>query len=307
MPSPEIPPSHRLIIFGCGYVGRALAQRARDAGWQVEALTRNPDKAAALRSALGVRVVLGDLAEDAWHGELDPVGASVVNCVSGGGGGEAGYARSYRDGMRSLVGWAAGAGVRTIVYTSSTSVYPDSNGDWIGDDAPTAATTPLNTLLLEAESILREAVANAAVPSATILRLAGIYGPGRHYLIDRVRRGVAELPGHGDTHLNLIHRDDAAAALLLAVEKASAGFHHYNLADGHPATKEAIVRWTAARLGVPAPAFNPDLVSARAARRALFDGRPPDRRIEAKGARQALGWSPMYPDFKTGYEAILGS
>jgi nucleoside-diphosphate-sugar epimerase len=220
-----MPEIRRLIILGCGYVGREVARRAGEAGWAVEALTRNPAKAARLRDELGLRVVEGDLAASSWHDALDPADATVVNCVSGGGGGEAGYARSYRDGMRSLVAWARQGPPRVVVYTGSTSVYPQTGGEWLDDDAPTAASTPLNALLLEAEAVLREAVTEGLLPAATVLRLAGLYGPGRHHLIEQVRAREAELPGFGDYHLNLLHRDDAAAAVLLAAERALAGFH----------------------------------------------------------------------------------
>lgn len=298
-------PARRLLIFGCGYLGRAVARTALEGGWQVEALTRNPVKADALRSELGLRVVEGELSSDGWHAQLDPAGATVVNCVSAGGGGEAGYARSYRDGMRSLIEWARGGAVRTLVYTGSTSVYPQTGGSWVDEASPTAGTTPFNTLLLETEALLRAAVASAIVPGARVLRLAGLYGPGRHHLIDQVHRGETELPGHGDYALNLIHRDDAAAAVLAVASAALPGFGIFNVADGNPATKAAIVQWTAARLGRPAPAFRPDRSPARPSRRTLFDGRPPDRRISANALRETLGWAPRYPDFRSGYGAIL--
>lgn len=78
------------MIFGCGYVGRALAQRLLQAGVRVGALTRNADKAAELK-ALGLQeVVVADLDSDAWHDALSGTYGAVVNCVSSAGGGACG-------------------------------------------------------------------------------------------------------------------------------------------------------------------------------------------------------------------------
>src|SRR4051794_36558855 len=117
-------PAKRLIIFGCGYVGSAVARRAVQAGWKVRALTRNPEKAAALRNQ-GIDVVVADLASQAWHATFAAGADFVLNAVSSGGAGLEGYRHSYVEGMRSLLSWIrAGAPVGTLVYTSSTSVYP---------------------------------------------------------------------------------------------------------------------------------------------------------------------------------------
>ena len=295
----------RLIILGCGYLGRAVAAKARQSGWKVTALTRNPETADVLRSSLGIEVHVGDLAKSTWHDALDPTNASVLNCVSGGGGGVDGYARSYREGMQSLVAWAQRGVPRTVVYTSSTSVYPDAGGDWVDEDGPNA-NSPRANILLEAEAVLERAVASGVLPSATVLRLAGIYGPGRHYLVDQVKAGSRVLPGGGDCFLNLIHRDDAADAIVKALEAGAAGFRRFNLSDGHPATKATIVAWTAKQLGLPVPSFDPEKRSERQLRRSSpFDAEPPNRRIANTRICDALSWQPVWTDFRAGYAELL--
>src|SRR5579885_1736488 len=91
----------RLVVFGAGYIGGELARQARNRGQEVTALTRNPAKAAAL-AALGIDAVAAELSRPDWHyavlSEVDFAG----NCVSAGGGGLAGYRRSYVDGMNSI-------------------------------------------------------------------------------------------------------------------------------------------------------------------------------------------------------------
>src|SRR4051812_48254527 len=127
----------KLIIFGAGYVGSALAREAVEGGLSVVALTRNREKAGAL-TAMGVQVVIADLGSSNWHSQIESQADYVVNCVSSGGGGVEGYRRSYLEGMQSVLAWAGRGksqtggspsdGIGTFVYTSSTSVYPQSEG-----------------------------------------------------------------------------------------------------------------------------------------------------------------------------------
>ncbi|MDQ5979325.1 MAG: hypothetical protein QG602_2299, partial [Verrucomicrobiota bacterium] len=114
------------MIFGCGYIGTAVARVALAAGATVEALTRNPEKAAALRAAGLSSVVVAELGSTEWHAQIAPAPDFVVNCVSSGGPDQ--YWQSYVVGMQSIVSWAAKAGpIGTMVYTSSTSVYPQGD------------------------------------------------------------------------------------------------------------------------------------------------------------------------------------
>lgn len=290
----------RLVIFGCGYVGEAVARRALAAGMMVEALTRNPRRASEL-AALGVRVVVDDLAADTWHERIAPGAPFALNCVSSGGGGLDGYRRSYVDGMKSVLAWARRMPVSTLVYTSSTSVYPQGDGQVVDESTPTAGVGETGAILLEAESLLR--TASGARRRWFVLRLAGIYGPGRHHLLDQVRAGAAELPGLGMHHLNLVHRDDIAAAVFAAFsspEERAGGI--YNVVDGAPATKAEVVAWLAARLGLPAPRFVGGKTSARRGFAA-----PPDRIVSNTQLKAELGWRACYPSFREGYAGILSA
>lgn len=299
----------RLILLGCGYLGRAVAESAVSRGWAVEALTRNPRTAAKLREELGIQVLESELASDAWHAAMDPQGAWIIDCVSSGGGGVSGYETSYRGGAESIVRWLRARGTAVgLIYTGSTSVYPQSGGESVNEDSPTGGTTPLNAVLLETEEIFRQAVAEGLLPRVAIVRLAGIYGPGRHYLIDRLRAGENEFAGRGDCFLNLIHRDDAANALAGLVGRwDGAGIEVFNCSDGQPALKEEVAQWTAVKLGAPAPVFHPGRASERLKRRLPAGGAVPHRRIEADKLRRATGWSPQYRDFREGYTGLLNT
>ena len=284
-----------LFIAGCGYVGASVARLGLDGGLRVTALTRNAERAEALRKA-GVEVVVADLASDAWHRELPAVPRWVVNCVSSGGGGVDGYRKSYVEGTASLARWMqARGGTDALLYTGSTSVYPQTEGERVDEASPVGAADERGALLLEAERLVR--AADGAARRRFILRLTGIYGPGRHHLLEQVRTG--EVSGGGEHRLNLIHRDDAAAAIVACLESPlGPGAHVFNAADDSPTPKAEVAGWLAQRLGVPPPRFTG---VAHPARRAIV----PDRVIVNVALRRETGWRPRFPTFREGYGSIL--
>ena len=282
-----------VFIVGCGYVGQAVALRLRARGRPVAALTRNPATAAALEAA-GIPTTIAELSGESWHSGVPGGITAVVNCVSAGGGGVEGYRRSYVQGMRSLLQWSRGRPeLRTVVYTGSTSVYPGSGGAALDETAPVGGGERAQ-LLLEAERLLLDEPAGFR---AFVLRLAGIYGPDRDHLARHVRAGAVS--GRPDVHLNLIHRDDAAAAIEVALQ-ASPGVPGgiFNLADEGAATRGEVVAWLAARWGLPPPVFTGEEGPRR-------EGPAPDRIIRSTRARDLLGWQPRYADFRAGYAAFV--
>lgn len=289
-----------VVIFGCGYVGTALATAALRAGATVTALTRNPDRAAGLRAAGLQTVIVGDLASPDWHAEI-PGADHVVNCVSSGGGGAAGYRHSYVAGMHSIGAWLekCGGARGVFVYTGSTSVYPADDGGWIDENAAIGGEEETTAALLEAERIVRGFSAGL-VPRRFLFRLAGIYGPGRHSLLTALRSGTGNLSG-ANHYLNLIHRDDAAAAVLAALlaDVPAGSCEVLNISDGAPAARQEVVAWLAQRIGCRVP----DQVGPpRSGRR----GRPGlNRKIASTRARDLLGWQPRHADYRSGYESIL--
>ncbi len=292
----------RLVIFGCGYVGTAVARAALAAGARVEALTRNPEKAIALRAMGLSQVVEAELAAPDWHGQVAGGPDLVVNCVSAGGGPD-GYRQSYVAGQRSILAWAAAGHdpVGTVVYTSSTSVYPQGEGAVVGESAPANGGTPNGQIIRESEILLQQAPASA-VSRHFVLRLAGIYGPGRHHLLDQLRMGTATLGGTGSHRLNLAHRDDIVAAILACLGAPAAVANEiFNVVDDAPATREDVVRWLAGQLSCSVPSFDGTTTIRRA-------GAPmPDRIISGVKIQRVLGWRPQYPDYRSGFDAILAA
>lgn len=290
----------RLVIFGCGYVGSAVAQAALAAGARVEALTRNSEKAVALRAVGLAKVVVADLASADWHGQIESAPDFVVNTVSSGGPEQ--YRQSYVGGMQSILAWAESgeSPVGTMVYTSSTSVYPQGGGVVVDETAEAPGATPNGAIIRESELLLENAPA-AARARWFVLRLAGIYGPGRHHLLDQLREGVATLNGSGSHRLNLAHRDDIVTAILACLHvPATVGSGIFNVADTAPAQRSEVVEWLAAQLKVSAPPFDGTATSRRA-------GAPmPDRIISSAKIQRELAWRPKYADYRAGFGEILG-
>lgn len=287
----------RLVVFGAGYVGGALALRAISEGWSVTALTRNVETAAGLR-ARGCQVVVARINEAGWWAapELAEEFQRVAVTVAAGGGGAEGYRQSYVEGLASVAGWAqkaaqCGQVPGHLIYTSSTSVYPQGGGVRVTEEHPVGGEAETTQALIEAERLAADWPG-----AATILRLAGIYGPGRTHLLEQVRRGEAS--GQPQAHLNLIHRDDILDACAAVWARGGQGAEIFNLADDGAATKGEVVAWLAERLGLPAPSYTGVPAGGR---RALT----PDRIIDAGRARCLLGWRPRHSTFREGYAELL--
>ena len=289
-----------VFIFGCGYVGTALAQYLISHGVRVGALTRNPKKAAMLRE-LGINEVIeAELDTRDWHSHISDRYLAVVNCVSSAGGGIDGYLKSYVNGQRSILEWAKSQSIMTYVYTSSTSVYPQDGGMVVDEEADTREAPPTGKVILESEQLLARA---DYLGRWFVLRLVGIYGPGRHYLLDQLRETNSEIPGSGEYALNMIHLEDivgAICATLRAEHSIESGI--FNIADDTPSTKVEVLTWLANELGLAAPIFNSTEVPEGLKHRG---GRVRDRLVSNAKARERLGWKPRYPSYREGYAGFL--
>jgi len=288
-----------VMIFGCGYVGTALAEALTTLGLRVGALTRNAERAAALRKSGLAEVIEADLDGTDWQRKLSGRYDAVVNCVSSAGGGIDGYRKSYVEGQKRIIEWAETQKLRSYVYTSSTSVYPQDGGVEVDEGADTSEAGSTGQVLLESERLIES---NAdRFDSWAVLRLAGIYGPGRHFLLNQLKDGDGVIPGRGDYHMNMIHRDDIVTAMLATLRSGSpSGI--YNICDDQPTTKEAVLLYLAQQLDLPLPRFDPEDVSPRLKRRG---GRMPDRLILNQKAKAELGWQPGYPTYREGYATLL--
>jgi len=278
----------RVLIAGCGYVGGILGQMLVADGHQVWGLRRG---AAGLPE--GIRPVRGDLTRAETLGGL-PEGIDFAFFTAGA---KSRYERAYRstylDGIGNLLRALGEQGERPrrVFFTSSTSVYAQKRGEWVDEESVTAPTRFSGDILLLSERLLL-----ASSFPATVLRLGGIYGPGRTSLIERVRGGTA-LRRPGPPHYtNRIHRYDAAGALRHLMTRASEPENLYLGVDGEPADESEVLCWLADRLGRPYP---PEGETSSAARRGTGSKRCRNARLLATGYRF------RYPSYRGGYEALL--
>ncbi|PVZ15311.1 MULTISPECIES: SDR family oxidoreductase [unclassified Pseudomonas] len=279
--------SPTVLLVGCGDVGGRLAQALLAAGWLVHGLRRDTTRLPA-----GVVPVPADLASPAmpaaWpEGPLD----YVVYCVAASQHDEAGYRQAYVEGLRHTLSWLVQAGQqpRRFVFVSSSGVYAQAAGEWVDEQSPTEPSGYSGKIMLEAE-----ALAHTGTAPATVVRLSGIYGPGRARLLNQVRQGfaVSEMP---PVYANRIHADDAAgliAFLLQADAQGKAVEDCYLGVDDAPVALAEVVAWLRQRMGVTHTSGEQSI------------RRTGSKRCSNARAR-ALGWVPRYRSYQDGYAELL--
>lgn len=282
MPTPQV------LIVGCGYLGTALGLRLAAVGYEVWGLRRQPEGLPP-----SIHPVAADLAQPETLRDL-PRGMDLVFYTAGSTARtEAAYHAAYVEGMHVLLEalQRQRQRPRRIFLTSSTGVYAQTHGEWVDETSPTEPTHFAGRCLLEGERVLHD----GPFP-ATVLRLAGIYGPGRTRLIDSVRQGTAVTPSGENVYLNLIHRDDCVGALYRLMRLAYPAPLYLGV-DHHPVEQGALLRWVAAQLGMPPPPFETTPGHLRQARRS--NKRCRNQRLVA------AGYAFRHRSFRSGYAALL--
>lgn len=178
-------------------------------------------------------------------------------------------------------------GGKWLGYLSSTGVYGDANGAWVDETAPTGTGRRTARAAADAAWLARD---------AHVVRLPGIYGPGRSPL-ERVAKGRAHRVGLPDQVFSRVHVDDIVAGVL-AARTAPPGA--YNLADDVPCPQDDVVAFAASLLGLPPPPIvGLDTLSPMA--RGFY---AENRRVANRKAKRLLGWRPAYPDYRLGLRAL---
>jgi nucleoside-diphosphate-sugar epimerase len=254
-----------LLLIGCGYTLRALALRIAGSR-KVVGSTRNEGAAEALR-ARGVDV-FADSIELARHAE----GAEVVVSLPPDAGLDEPIAQTL-----------ARHRPARLVYLSSTGVYGAARGA-VDEQTPVDEQRAASRLRSE-----RHYLGIGAV----VLRVAGIYGPGRG-LHERLRQNAFSLPGDGSIRSSRVHVDDLCHAIEIALARAAPG-EILNVSDDQPAPLKDVVAWLCARMGLPLPPSIP-LEQAPETLRG-------DRAIVNVRLRK-LGWTPQYPSYREGFARL---
>ncbi len=278
-----------LLIAGCGDVGGRLASRLLPEGWRVHGLRRDT-----ARLPAGVLPVAGDLRRAecpaAWPREALEY---LVYSAAASQHDEAGYRAAYLDGLRHVLGWLERQGQRPrrLLFVSSSGVYDQRDGEWVDETSPARAERYSGRIMCEAEALALE----SGVP-ATVVRLTGLYGPGREWLLRQVREGY-RVTREPPLYANRIHVEDAAGllAFLLRADRQGVALEDCYLGvDDEPAPLHEVVDWLRQRLGVRQ--WSEQETVRRAGSKRCSNARA-----------RALGWRPEYPSYREGYAAILAA
>jgi nucleoside-diphosphate-sugar epimerase len=268
----------------------ALGAEAVRQGHQVWGLRRT---GAAAMSAAGITPLLADITKPLELAALPGPFDWVVNAVSSGRGGVEDYRQVYLEGARNLVAWLAPPGLKKFVEVGSTSVYGQTDGAQVKESSPTE---PVNETV-ETERVLLEAFKQGRFP-AVILRVAGIYGPGRGHLFQQYLKNEARIDGKGERLINMIHLDDLVGIILAALKSGRPG-EIYNAVDDEPVTQLHFFRWLSETLGKWLPPFAAEEADA-GSKRGLTQKKVLNRKLKME-----LGYQFKHPTFRQGYTAEI--
>lgn len=276
--------TEKLLIIGCGDIGQRLARQIAPAGYINTGLRR--------RACIDLPYLHYRQCDVTQAEQLNPLLAEgfdvIVISMTPAERSDEGYKQAYVDSCQQLITGLDQQAYkpRLILFVSSTAVYGQNDGSWIDESSPTDPENFSGRRLLEAEQII---LGSGYVSS--IVRLSGIYGPGRNRLIEQVINQRASASPH---YTNRIHAEDCAAALAHLIEL---GKQHtlatiYLATDSNPTPMVEVVSWIAEQLNV-SNFLAADTTNERGNKRIS------NQRLISSGFRLA------YPDFKTGYNELL--
>ncbi|WP_018773873.1 SDR family oxidoreductase [Arthrobacter sp. 131MFCol6.1] len=317
-----------VLLAGCGDLGTEAGLRFAAAGHRVVGWRRSPEKLPA---------AIEGVAADLGSAELPPIPAdttAVVVAIAADSPTEEAYRAAYVDGLSNVLDavLASGASVSRVLFVSSTAVYGDAGGGWIDERTTPEPGGVSGRIIREAEELLHSRLLGTGI-TPVVLRLGGIYGPGRTRLIDQVRSGTAVIPA-ASRFTNRIHRDDAAAAIVHLCTMDTVPAPVYLGVDNEPAELGDVLDFLATELGLPRPPSESAGAVAAGAAGAAADGASASGGKAAAGASasgasasggKAAGGEPsrggnkrasngllrstgfefQYPSFREGYRAVL--
>ncbi|MTW19681.1 SDR family oxidoreductase [Allochromatium palmeri] len=284
------------VIAGCGYVGERLARQSLDRGESVLGLVQSQSGLERLAAA-GITAARHDLAgTESMPCSL--AGTRLFHLIP-----PPAQGREDLHTQRLIETFDQAGHPRRLVYISTTGVYGDCGGAWVDEDWPTRPTLERSLRRLDAEERLRR-WSQEQGGELIVLRVAGIYGPGRLPL-ERLRRGLPLVRPEEAPYSNRIHVDDLVAICLAAMERGRHGAI-FNVSDGHPSTMTEYFLQLAEAAGLP----RPPLVTMAEASAHLSEGMmgymSESRRLSNRRVREELGVECRYPTLTEGLAQALG-
>ncbi|WP_224447509.1 SDR family oxidoreductase [Haloprofundus salilacus] len=289
----------RVVILGCGYVGLELGRQLTAAGHDAVGVRRSDDGLDAIESA-GFEAVRADVTDAASLASVPDADWLVFAASSGGRAADA--AREvFVEGQQTALAafFERDDPPERYVYTSSTGVYGDHDGDWVDEETEIRPTTEKTRVLAEAERVARETPCEHGF-DGTVTRFAGLYGPNR-YRLERYLEGPVT-----EGYLNMVHRDDAAGTIAYLLETDRGRDEVVLVVDDEPAEKWTFADWLADECGVERPPkrtkqerLEAGDLSEAARRRILTSKRCSNARL------RELGYEFRYSDYREGYAAAV--
>jgi len=300
------------LVIGCGYLGQRVARKWQGHGDSVTALTRSPERAAQF-SQIGITPVIGDVTDRATLQNLPEV-QTVLYSV--GFDRRADQARQavtvagLQNALQQLKQMAQPTQPRLLIYISTISVYGQTHGEWVDETSQAEPTRENGLLALQAEQAVQEFGERHSNWNIWVLRLAGIYGPGR--LLARIENLKAGEPlsGNPAAWLNLIHVDDAAAAIT-ACESKPRQFDTLLVCDDQPVAREDFYGELAKRIGAPQPTYAENNKRREDFYRAYLQSAPRSRisgmnkRCCNRKLHEQLEYTLLYPNYQLGLAQVL--
>jgi len=272
----------KILIVGCGDIGSRLAQLLADNGHEVTGLKRHPpeDKG-------NVHYVAGDITNAGTLAGLPENFEQIFFIVSADGRNEHSYQAIYATGLDNVL---AKFPTQPWLFVSSTSVYGQSEGEWIDEYTPAQPDNPNSLLIRQAEQKLAQ-----ANPDNIIVRFSGIYGPGRDYLLRLARQSPA-IQQQPPYYTNRIHQQDCVGVLSFLLTRRLTGRaleQYYLASDDDPAPQWEVISWLAERMKCAPP------TAKTAGPDAPMNKRCNNQRLKA------LGYRFLYPSYKDGYATLI--
>jgi nucleoside-diphosphate-sugar epimerase len=266
----------RLLIAGCGDLGIRLAQRLSPSRWHCTGMRRQtdalPESIQACRADLSKPETL-DQAAGQWDAMVYQVTPSARTPEA--------YRQAYVTGLTNLL---ARIQCQRLIFVSSTAVYGQQAGEWVDEQSATEPEMFNGRILLEAEKL-------ALGRGGVVVRFSGIYGPGRDYLLRQLRTGQATCRAGSPQWTNRIHAEDCAGVLAHVLEIDDPA-PVYCASDCLPVDRCEVLTWLARQMEVPPPVATDD------------EGADQGKRVSNRQLL-ASGYQFEYPDYKTGYGAML--
>ncbi len=277
----------KILIVGCGAIGLQFAELLAQQGHSITGLKRTPPESAHRL----INFMTADLRVPAQLQTLDDDFEHIFFILSADERSEAAYREIYESGLNHLIAQFEGASIKPIWWmVSSTSVYGQTQGEWVDEDSPAEPTEITGQLIRQAEQTLTQ-----LDPRNCVVRFSGIYGPGREYLLRQARQipAIQQSPPY---YTNRIHAQDCVGVLDFLLAKRLAGealAQCYLASDDDPAPLWEVMNWLAEHMQLAPPSVKTNL--------ARIDS---NKRCRNQRLKQ-LGYQFLYPNYKLGYGELI--